>query len=113
MGATAASHFQPLGPRLRRRFDLRGRRSEVHGRRQDRAGAVLAGLIIVHNEMIDGLDPTMEISGLADRTKSDPRLTDLHPRVMDMFELAKRTRDQKQASDAGPISSNRIPQAAI
>ena len=62
-------------------------------------GGVEAELTKVDNDMIDGLQPIAELSRLAERTKTDPRLADLHDRVMDLFEKAKRTWDQKQARD--------------
>ena len=66
-----------------------------------RRGAIEARLAKVGNDMIDGLCPIAELSGLAEKTRSDPRLADLHDRATHLFEKAKRTWDQKQASDAG------------
>ena len=64
-----------------------------------RRGGIELELAKVDNEMIDGLHPIAELSGLAERTKADPRLADLHDRIMDRFEKAKRTWRQKQARD--------------
>ena len=64
-----------------------------------RRGGVEAELIKVDNDLIDGLQPIEELSGLAERTKSDARLADLRDRVMDRLEKAKRTWKQKQDRD--------------
>jgi eukaryotic-like serine/threonine-protein kinase len=54
----------------------------------------------LRNELIDGRYPIAELSQLMARTERDHRLAGVHARALEMFTVAKRRGDEKQARDA-------------